>query len=103
LQKAYSVKNGTVAADVKMKGYRLPTEAEREYAAIGGKLSVHYEYAGSNNVDLAGWYGMNSSMTPHPIGTKLPNELGLFDMSGNIYEWCWDWYDRDYYNKSPLK
>jgi uncharacterized repeat protein (TIGR02543 family) len=73
-------------------GYRLPTEAQWEYAAKGGNgTTENYTYAGSNNPDDVAWYSGNSSPTTHTIGTKAPNGLGLYDMSGNVSEWCWDW------------
>ena len=74
------------------KKYRLPTEAEWEYAARGGKKSKGYEYAGSNNINEVAWFERNSSRSSHPVGEKVPNELGLYDMSGNVWEWCNDWY-----------
>ena len=74
------------------KNYRLLTEAEWEYAARGGKKNNHYKFSGSNNADAVAWYEMNSSRKSHPVGTKAPNELGIYDMSGNVWEWCSDWY-----------
>ncbi|HPD39135.1 MAG TPA: SUMF1/EgtB/PvdO family nonheme iron enzyme [Mesotoga infera] len=76
----------------KVKGYRLLTEAEWEYAARGGKKSRRNKYAGSNNPDEVAWYDSNSGSKTHEVGQKKRNELGLYDMSGNVYEWCSDWY-----------
>lgn len=81
------------------KTYVLPTEAQWEYAARGGVKSRGYKYSGSNTIDDVAWYDDNYST--HPVGTKLPNELGLYDMSGNVWEWCSDWYASDYYYDSP--
>ncbi len=72
--------------------FRLPTEAEWEYTARGGSRSKGYKYAGSNNLNEVGWYNGNSGGHTHPVGEKKPNELGLYDMSGNVLEWCQDWY-----------
>ena len=74
------------------KHYRLPTEAEWEWAARGGKRSQGYRYSGSNNIDEVAWYKRNTHDRHMPVGTKRPNELGLYDMSGNVYEFCGDGY-----------
>ena len=97
----YSGSSKSTTCDFSAGGYRLPTEAEWEYAARGGQRSHGYTYAGSNNPDEVAWYGENSGGQPQPVGQKQPNELGLYDMSGNLFEWCWDWYDQGYYAVSP--
>jgi formylglycine-generating enzyme required for sulfatase activity len=74
------------------KPYRLPTEAEWEYAARGGNQSKGFQYSGSNFIENVAWFNNNSSGTIRPVGTKMANELGIHDMSGNVYEWCYDWY-----------
>ena len=74
------------------KTYRLPTEAEWEYAARGGKKSEGSKYSGGWSIDNVAWYNGNSNNSTHPCGTKQPNALGIYDMSGNVYEWCEDWY-----------
>jgi len=80
------------------KQYRLPTEAEWEYAARSGGKSE--KYAGGNDVDAVAWYDGNSGRETHPVGQKQPNGLGLYDMSGNVWEWCSDWYGEKYYGQS---
>ena len=76
------------------KGYRLLTEAEWEYCARGGESHL---YAGTDNVDEVAWYDENSGGKTHPVGQKKPNGFGLYDMSGNLWEWCWDWFDSEVY------
>ena len=85
------------------KSFKLPTEAEWEYAARGGKKSKGYKYAGSNDINLVAWYDENSDGVTHPVSQKQANELGIYDMSGNVWEFCQDFYDDDYYKVSPLE
>ena len=82
--------------------YRMPTEAEWEYAAIGGQKSEGYTYSGSNSIDDVAWYAENSRGEAHPVGMKEPNELGLYDMTGNVGEFVIDAYDIEYYQNSPV-
>ncbi len=91
-------KSGRLPADY---NYRLPTEAEWEYCAKGGNKSQDYKYSGSNNIDNIAWTESNSNGKSHVVGKKSPNELGIYDMSGNVFEWCNDWYGKYYYEESP--
>ncbi|MDD3535783.1 MAG: SUMF1/EgtB/PvdO family nonheme iron enzyme [Candidatus Cloacimonetes bacterium] len=85
-----------VNCDWTANGYRLPTEMEWMYAAKGGNRSQGYTYSGSNDVNAVARYDSNSGNTTHVVGSKLPNELGIYDMSGNVWEWCWDIWSNSY-------
>ena len=90
LEPVYTIYGHVVSCNWDAKGYRLPTEAEWEYAARGGE---YHKYSGSDNVDEVGWYTKNSGRRTRPVGHKKPNGFGLYDMSGNVWEWVWDWFE----------
>ncbi len=101
-QSAYQMKDNTVYADWQANGYRLPSEAEWEYSARGGAYQQPFQFSGGDDLDIVGWFDQNAQNRTQSVASKLPNILGIFDMSGNAYEWCWDFYDKDYYKNSQI-
>ena len=89
LEPAYSINGSSVEWNRNASGFRLPTVEEWKYAASGGE---NYKYSGSDNLDEVGWYKGISEKKTHPVAQKKPNGYGLYDMSGNVAEWCWDSY-----------
>lgn len=101
LEKCYVETNDGYECRFTANGYRLPTEAEWEFAASNRGRKPDYIYAGSDNLKEVAWFFINSRKT-HPVGELKPNKLGLYDMSGNVREFCWDWYAMDFYEMSPV-
>ena len=101
LHPCYNLSTGE--CDFTKNGFRLPTEAEWEYACRAGTSTAYYTGDTEEDLSRAGWYYGNSEAITHPVGRKEPNSWGLYDMHGNVKEWCNDWWDPDYYNISPDK
>lgn len=99
LEPCYNLK--TWKCDFAANGYRLPTEAEWEYACRAGTRTKYFFGNSPTKLGLYAWFKANSGRKPRPVGTKLPNPWGLYDICGNLFEWCNDWYGRDYYKHSP--
>ncbi len=100
---AWGQKFDKVQCDFSANGYRLPTEAEWEYAAAEGAKNSSFKYAGSDSVKSVAWLTLNSQEMTHNVAGKEPNALGIYDLSGNVEEWCWDWFSDSYYSNSPAK
>jgi hypothetical protein len=100
LKPVYTIFGENAQWDTTADGWRLPTEAEWEYICRAGDTN---DYSGSTDLNKVGWYNMNSGLKPHPSGMKQKNAFGLYDLHGNLWEWCWDFYDSQYYEKAPAK
>jgi len=114
LTKPYSGKEDATQCNFDCVAFRLPTEAEWEFAACGGAVETHGraslpgsspqpQFSGSDFSDDVAWYDQNNEYETKPVGLKFPNSLGLYDMSGNVWEWCWDRFDDNYYKGSPIE
>ncbi len=101
LEKCYTITGLSAECDFTKNGYRLPTEAEWEFVAKGGLNSKSYAFSGSSTINDVAWYSSNAKFKLQPVGQKIPNELGVYDMNGNVWEFCWDWHDPSYYSNSP--
>lgn len=101
LDPAYEISGDEVIWNQDANGWRLPTEAEWEFAAKGGSQGEETDFAGSDEMISVAWYSFNAGNQTQPVAMRSPNELGAYDLSGNVEEWVWDWYDPEYYQRSP--